>query len=77
LNHKFTNFNCLNQLGVRAFAIRNKIDINSITGTGKGGRVTKEDVVHSMASGATSTGGKVLSTPAVRALAKENNVNIN
>lgn len=36
------------ELGVRAFAHRNKIDINSITGSGKGGRVTKEDVIKAM-----------------------------
>lgn len=61
------------QLGVKAFARRNNINLSSITGTGKGGRVTKEDVVNAMSS----QGQKVRSTPAVRAFAKEHNVNIN
>jgi pyruvate/2-oxoglutarate dehydrogenase complex dihydrolipoamide acyltransferase (E2) component len=55
----------LGQLGVRAFAKRNNIDIHSITGTGKAGRVTKEDVLNQMTSG-----NKARSTPAVRAFAK-------
>lgn len=61
------------QLGVKAFARRNNINLSTITGTGKGGRVTKEDVVNALSS----QGQKVRSTPAVRAFAKENNVNIN
>ena len=56
---------------MRAFAIRHNIDINSITGTAKGGRVTKEDVLSSM-----EQGSKVISTPAVRAFAKQNGVQI-
>ena len=62
------------ELGVRAFAKRNNIDINSITGTGKGGRVVKEDVVSALDSRPT---GKVLSTPAVRFFAKDNGIDIN
>lgn len=61
------------ELGVKAFAKRNNIDIHSITGTGKDGRVLMEDAIDSLNRNA---GGKVKSTPAVRAFAKQNNVNI-
>jgi pyruvate/2-oxoglutarate dehydrogenase complex dihydrolipoamide acyltransferase (E2) component len=33
---------------VRHMAKKNKLDINQITGSGKGGRVTKEDVINFM-----------------------------
>lgn len=44
-----------------------------ITGSGKDGRVTKEDLINHMEG---STVAKIRSTPAVRAFAKENNLNI-
>ena len=59
---------------MRHFANRNNIDLSSIIGTGKGGRVTKEDVITHM-EGQTVT--KVKSTPAVRAFAKQNGLDIN
>jgi len=61
------NIKLIEPLGVRQFAKRNNIDINSITGTGKGGRVTKDDIIIHMEG---YTIEKVRSTPAVRAFAK-------
>ena len=58
----------------RAFAHRNLIDIDSVSGTGKDGRVTKGDLISHMEG---QTAEKVRSTPAVRAFAKQNNLNIN
>lgn len=65
----------MSTLGVKALAKRNNINLASITGTGKGGRVTKHDVLEAVDRLPTS--GKVRSTPAVRAFAKKNNVDIN
>ena len=74
----------MGQLGVRAFAKRNNIDIHSITGSGKDGRVTKEDLLNQKTSGTkedllnqNTSGTKARSTPAVRAFAKQQNVDIN
>jgi pyruvate/2-oxoglutarate dehydrogenase complex dihydrolipoamide acyltransferase (E2) component len=61
----------LNTLGVKALAKRNNINIASITGTGKGGRVTKKDVLDALdPQNHMPAEGKVRSTPAVRAFAK-------
>ena len=73
-NYYFQDFITLWTLGVRAFALRNKIDINSITGTAKGGRVTKEDILNAMQGNPVK---KVRSTPAVRAFAKDHDLDIN
>lgn len=55
-------------------ANRNNIDLSLITGSGKDGRVTKEDLINHMEG---NTVKKVRSTPAVRAFAKQNDLNIN
>lgn len=60
--------------GVRHFAHKNNIDLNLIKGSGKDGRVTKDDLIKHMEG---QTVGKVRSTPAVRAFAKQNNLDIN
>lgn len=54
--------------------MRNNVDINSISGTGLGGRVLKEDIISHMEG---QTVEKVRSTPAVRAFAKQNGLDIN
>jgi pyruvate/2-oxoglutarate dehydrogenase complex dihydrolipoamide acyltransferase (E2) component len=54
-------------LGVKHFANRNNIDLNVVKGTGKEGRVTKEDLINHMEGHSVA---KVRSTPAVRAFAK-------
>ena len=60
--------------GVRHIAHKNNIDLNFIKGTGKEGRVTKEDLIKHMEGHSVE---KVRSTPAVRAFAKQNNLDIN
>lgn len=59
---------------MKHFANRNNIDLNVVKATGKGGRVTKEDLINHMEGGSLE---KVRSTPAVRAFAKQNNLDIN
>lgn len=62
---------------VRALASEMKIDLHKVTATGKGGKITKEDVLkYAEQLKAPEVEGKVLATPAVRALANEMKVDI-
>ena len=61
----------------RHIANKHNIDINTVPGSGKGGRVTKGDIINFMSENTAISGSKALSTPAVRHFAKENNIDIN
>ncbi len=73
---------------VRRLAREKDVDIEKVDGSGPGGRITRGDVVSHAEGGGledtedtgtgtdTSTGGKVLATPAVRRLAKEKGIDI-
>jgi pyruvate/2-oxoglutarate dehydrogenase complex dihydrolipoamide acyltransferase (E2) component len=59
---------------VKSFAVRNNININFVEGTGKGGRVTKEDIINHIRSTQVI---KSKSSPSVRVFAKQNKLDIN
>jgi 2-oxoisovalerate dehydrogenase E2 component (dihydrolipoyl transacylase) len=67
---------------VRALAQKMKIDISKVTPTGKGGKVTQEDVMKFAEQKSTPTPpaaehrGEVLAAPAVRALAQKMKIDI-
>lgn len=67
---------------VRALAQKMKIDISKVTPTGKGGKVTQEDVMKFAEQksvpppAAAEPRGEVLATPAVRALAQKMKIDI-
>lgn len=75
---------------VRRIASENSVDLRDVKGTGKDGRVLKEDVLKHIQSSSpkvaaaseeasslsSSSGGKVLATPVVRRMASEEGVNL-
>lgn len=61
----------------RRLAQENGIDLTTVTGSGRGGRVTREDVEAMLASApALVHTGKALAAPAVRRLARDQGVNL-
>ncbi len=64
----------------RRLAQERGIDLNTVAGSGRGGRITREDV-EAVLTGAASNGaapaGKVLAAPAVRRLARDQGVDLN
>ncbi len=58
---------------VRKIAAEQSIDLSQVKGTGKDGRILKEDVMNFTPVG---SGGRVLATPAVRGIAREEGVDL-
>lgn len=61
-------------------ASEHNLDLGAVSGTGPGGRITREDVQQAVARrSAPSNGrpGRALAAPAVRKLARENNIDLN
>ncbi len=63
---------------VRKLAAERNIDLTQLKGTGKDGRILKEDILNfSQAESATGTHvGKVLTTPAIRGIAKDKGIDL-
>jgi len=64
---------------VKKLAEELKVDLTSITGTGRNNRITKDDVKNAAGGAAPSggsAGGKILTTPPVRKFAKDNDVEL-
>jgi pyruvate dehydrogenase E2 component (dihydrolipoamide acetyltransferase) len=60
----------------RRLAQEHGIDLSSINGSGRGGRITREDVEAALGQPA-AVSGKVLAAPAVRRLARDQGVDLN
>ena len=58
------------------FADDQQVDLNLVTGSGKGGQITKKDVEAYLA-GQTVSSGKVKATPAAKRIAKEKGIGLN
>ena len=63
---------------VKALAQKLGIDLTSLSGSGAGGRITKEDVEKASGGGSTSNvkSSGILATPKVRGYAKDNMVDL-
>ncbi|MBZ0296012.1 MAG: 2-oxo acid dehydrogenase subunit E2 [Anaerolineae bacterium] len=60
----------------RRLAKERGVDLASVSGSGRGGRITREDVEAALSQQNGSSGGKVLAAPAVRKLAWDNGLDL-
>lgn len=60
----------------RKMAREHGVDLASVSGSGRGGRITREDVQAVIAGAASAGGGKVLAAPAVRKMARDAGIDL-